>query len=101
DDRALQAVFHAGEDLRGAQEGGDVQVMAAGVHDADRIPIVLAARPARPGQVDTFLHRQRVHVRTQCYDGPRQAASQDADDTRVGDVRADLDADAPKVLRDE
>ena len=63
DERALPAVLEGGERAGRADPAGHVHVVAAGVHDADFVAL-LVARPhlAGVGQAGLLDDRQGVHV---------------------------------------
>ncbi len=65
-------------------------VVAAGVHHALRL--------ALEGQVVRLLDRQRVHVGAQRHDTAGEAAAQDADDARLRDRVAHLEAEVAQPL---
>jgi len=60
--RARELVLEAAEHLRDAHEYRHVVVVAAGVHDADLLAVVLGADLGGERQIDLFGDREGVHV---------------------------------------
>ena len=62
--RAAPLVLQLGEHLRRAQHGGNVNVVAAGMHHAHVLArIVLRLHRTRIGKPGFLVHRQRVEIR--------------------------------------
>lgn len=92
DEGAAPGVLVVGEDLRGAEQAGDVDVVSTRVHDR-HVLAVLTGGGDRRGvrQASGLPHRQRVHVSTQEDAGP-VTVRQDADDARAADLAGDVEA---------
>ena len=101
-DRAAQLAAQPGEHLGHAHQDGDVGVVAAGVHDADRLAVPLRLHLRGEREVDLLGHRQRVHVGAQRHHRAGQRALQQADHAGVGDAGAHLvEAEPLQVLGDD
>ncbi len=93
DQRALPAGLQAGQHAGGADPAGHVHVVAAGVHDADLVAVLVArADLAGVGQAGLLDDRQGVHVGAHQHGRP-VAVLEDADDAVAADVLRHLEAD--------
>ena len=101
-DRAGEAVAQAGENARHAHQDRDVGVVAAGMHDADRLAVPGRLHLRRERHVGAFGDRQAVHVGTQRHHRAGPRALEQADDAGVGDLGADLvEAELAQVRGDD
>ena len=73
-------------------------VVAAGVHHADFLPVVLRLHCRLERQVDFLGHRQRVHVRAQRDDRTGTTATEHTDHARVRDAGLHLEPELLQVL---
>jgi hypothetical protein len=96
--RAGQLILHPCEDLRHAHENGHMRVVTAGMHHADRLPVVGRLHLRRKRQARLFGDRQSVHVCTQRNDLSRPAASEDTHDASVRDASSNLDAETSEMI---
>ena len=83
----------------GADQGGDVHIMAAGVHDRLFDPVgVQLARRRGVGQARAFLQRQTIHVGAD-HDGGPVAVLQHRDHARAADAGRDLISQGRQLAR--
>lgn len=82
-----------------ADQGGDVHVVAAGVHDGLLGPVGIDLTGGRGvGQAGVFQQRKAVHVGAD-HDGGPVAVLQHRDDARAADAGGDLIAEGAQFLR--
>ena len=85
-DGAAPAIFVVGEPAGGADEAGHVDVVTAGVHDADGVSlVVLGLDLAGEGQAGSLDDGQGVHVGPD-EDGGAFAVLEDADDAELANA---------------
>ncbi len=89
-DRAGELLLHPREDVGDAELRGDMNVVAAGVGDADLAAEIGGLRDRPEGEVGLLGDRQRVHVGAHRDDSPRLGTAQDSDDTGVRHPGPDL-----------
>src|SRR5207248_207080 len=88
--RTIGSTVRCGQAPRGADEAGHVDVVAAGVHHADRSARRIGRlRPAGVRNPRGLDHGKRVHVGAHQDDGSR-AVLQDPDDPELAHARRDL-----------
>ena len=92
---------HRGQRLRDAHQDGGMRIMAAGVHHADGLAVVLRRDFRSEGQAGLFGHRQRVHVGAQGDARPGLAAFQYGDDAGMRDAGAHLQSERAQMRGDE
>jgi len=99
--RAAPGGAGRGQFRRGAEQAGDVHVVAAGVHHRDVGAVgVLRAPGARVRQAGLLKHREPVHVGPQEHHrtGP---VGEHADHAGAADAGDDLIAEASQAFRDD
>jgi hypothetical protein len=97
---AGQPVPQPDEDLGDAHQHGGMRIMSAGVHHSDSAATELARGSGPEWHVGAFCDRQGIHVCPQEDSRARQAAFDDGHHARVSHARADIEAQAAKVLGD-
>ena len=86
------------EELGGARQPGDVHVVAAGVHDRDRVAVgVGTGGRAGVREAGVLLYGEGVHVGAQ-HDGGSVAVAQHPDDAGPADAGAHLAAGPLELL---
>ena len=96
--RALPLVLVRREPAGRADQVRDVNVVAAGVHDARFAGFALDFHLRGIGQARLLRHRQGIQIGAN-HDGRPVAIFQHADNARLGDSFGHLDAGRPQLLR--
>ena len=101
DEGAGPTIAESGEHARGAEEGGDMGVVGAGVHRGGVFAgEVFYGGFAGVGHAGFFQEREGIHVLADEH-GFTGAVFQDADDAGVADVFGDLEAEGAELFGDE
>ena len=75
-----------------------MRVVAASVHHAHFVAIVLGPGCGFEGEISLFRHRQGIHVRPECNDAAGFAAAQKPNHTRMSDTSSNVKTEPSKLV---